>query len=170
MLGVAAVQFDLDAVLAVLQAARGKFEEDRAPVAARGAVEHEAVAVAQAQAGTHQHPHLGRAIHRHAAQVQLDRLAPAGGARVEAADVQLRALQDRAGDGRHRDSRAAGAQGADHVEAWRQGRLGSHRVRLRMPVCARGLAGHDPDGAVRMIGVAAAAHGEFRRFSEALQA
>src|SRR5690606_36802984 len=46
---VAAVQLDLDAVLAVLQAARGKLEEQRPPVAARGALEPVAFAAVQAQ-------------------------------------------------------------------------------------------------------------------------
>ena len=148
------MQLDVDAVLAVFQAARGEFQEDRTPVAARGALEDIAFAFAQAQAGAHQHAQLGRAIHRHAAQLQLDGLAPAGRARVETADVQLRAAQAAAGGG-------LGAQRTDCLEARGQAATWRRRIGSRLGVSVRTqlLAGHDPDGAVRMLGVAAAVHG-----------
>jgi hypothetical protein len=59
-------------------------------------------------------------------------------------------------DGGGRRLRPLRAQGADRFETRRQRGLG---VRLGMPVRAYRLAGHDPDGAVRMRGIAAAVHG-----------
>jgi hypothetical protein len=52
-----------------------------------------ALAAVQAQRRMYKHAHVGRAIHRHATQLETQGLAAASGARIEPADVQLRALQ-----------------------------------------------------------------------------
>jgi hypothetical protein len=137
----AGMQFSVDPVLAVLAPARGKFDEHRTPVAVQSAPEGQARAGIGQQVGLQQQRQFGGRIRRHAAQCQLDCMAAAGGARIEAADVQV-------GTRRRRGV---------HIRLHRgwpdRGR------RLRVAVRAQRLAGHDPGGAVRMIGAGAAVHG-----------
>ncbi|QNA88841.1 hypothetical protein G4G28_10725 [Massilia sp. Dwa41.01b] len=127
----------------------------------------------EAQARTGEQGDFARAIGRHAAQFQLQQLAPAGRARVETAHMQVGTdrtcgAADRAArqDGRCLDDRGGSGDvpgfAIDRADLARRCRCGR---RLRVAVRASAVPGHDPEGAVRMIGIAATVHGRRGRGS-----
>ncbi len=148
----AAVEFDFDAVLAVFQPARGKFEEDRQPVAAHGARK------AWRSPFSSCRRELASRVTCAALSGGMPRRSSFRTWRPPAARGS-KPLMCRCGCGRS-EALVHPARRSARWRAVQAPRRSRSRRRLDMAVGAGALSGHHPDGAMWMIGMAATVHGK----------